>query len=163
MKRGDKPPVDPRLPHGARPPRLIVCERHGLWAVALRRELPAPGPRLLETRSLEACWQRLAQCPSSFVVAELEARRVDALLERLSHGRRLFPLARVAVVAERSLAGYGPLVREAGAVHFTTSPRAMRPLARLACRHLAQAAHPKRTFTETIWDGLPWAPGAADD
>lgn len=136
--------------------RLAVCERSGQWAVALRRELTADEIRVHETRSLRECWELLAQCPSSFVVAELSESGVDALLDGLVRLERLFPLARVAVVAERPLADYEPLVREAGAVHFVTSPRECGPLARLARRHLEQAARPRRSVTETIWKSLPW-------
>ena len=51
-------------------------------------------------------------------------------------------MARLAVVADRSLAGYEWLMREAGAVHFVCSPRQVGPLAQLACRHLAQVPPP---------------------
>jgi len=146
----------PRLPQGAQPPRLIVCERSGEWAASLRRELPARGARLSETRSLAECWQLLARSPSSFVVLELIEAGADALLDRLAHAQRRFPLASVAVVAERELADYEPLVREAGAVHFVASLRQCRPLAELACRHLDQAARPRRNLAEAIWARLPW-------
>lgn len=178
------------LAEGSLPPRVIVCERSGQWAVALRAAVghvfnvpgtmqscpvghvsnvrgtmqscptyvPRPGsPRVCETRSLAECRQELARRPSSFVVAELTPSIVDGLVDLLAGLPRQFPLAAVAVVAERSLADHEPLVREAGAVHFVASPRETDALARLACRHLERAASPRRSVGETILAGLPWA------
>jgi len=144
---------------GAGRARLIVCELTGQWATALRRELPPPAVRVYETRSVPECWAALAQAPCSFIVSELTRAGADALLERMARLERDFPSARVAVVAERSLEAYEDLMREAGAVHFASSPREAKTLASLACRHLDQVPKPPRTFTEQIWDSLPW--GAA--
>ncbi len=156
------------LPDGAAPARLIVCEHAGRWAVALRRELaarPFGGARsvphrwelrVYETRSLADCWEMLAEAPASFVIVELSTGGAAALLGQMARLGRDFPLARVAVVADRSLAGYQWLMREAGAVHFVCSPRQAGPLAHLAAGHLAQAPAPRRSLTQQIWAGLPW-------
>lgn len=144
------------LPAGATEARLIVCEHAGRWAVALRRELAPAALRVYETRNLADCWEMLAEAPASFVIVELSAADVAALLRRMARLGRDFPLARVALVAERSLAGYEWLMREAGAVHFVCSPRQAGPLARLAAGHLAQAPAPQRSLTQQIWAGLPW-------
>jgi hypothetical protein len=144
------------LPQGAGPARLIVLERAGRWAMALRRDLPEPGVRVYETRSVAGCWEMLGQCPASFVVAELAPVNARALLERMARLERDFPWARVAVVAERSLASCEWLMREAGAVHFAVSTRQARPLARMALRHLQTVPEPPQTFAEQIWSGLPW-------
>ena len=69
---------------------------------------------------------------------------------------REFPLARVAVVAERRLAACQWLLREAGAVHFVTSSRQAGPLAELACRHLANVPTPSQSTSDRIWAALPW-------
>jgi hypothetical protein len=144
------------LPEGAGAARLSVCERTGRWAVALRRELAGAGVRVSETRSLADCWERLAEAPASFLVVELSAVTVDELLFRTARLQRDFPVARLAAVADRRLADYQWLMREAGAVHFTCSPRGLGPLARLACRHLAQVPAPQQTLSERIWATLPW-------
>jgi hypothetical protein len=136
--------------------RLIVCERTGHWAVALRRELADAGVRVYETRSIPDCWNMLAESPGSFLVVELTAANVEGLLHRLARRERDFPLARVAVVVDRALADHEWLLREAGAVHFTCSPRRLRPLAELACRHLAQVPAPQQSLAERVWAGLPW-------
>ncbi len=148
---------DPRpLPDGSGPARLIICERFGHWAVALRRELSAPDIRVHETRSLSDCWDMLSGRPASFVVVELTRANAAGLLDRMRWLERDFPLARVAVVARRPLASCEWLMREAGAVHFTVSPRRLRPLAQMAAAHLATAPEPEQTFGERIWAGLPW-------
>jgi DNA-binding response OmpR family regulator len=147
---------DSRLPEGAVSPRLIVCEQTGRWAVALGRELPE-SLRAHETRSVPACWEMLAEGPAGFVVIELTAGNVDAVLSRMARFERDFPLARVAVVAARSMASYRWLLREAGAVDFVTSPRRLAALADAACRHLDQAPRGPQSQTERIWAKLPWA------
>jgi hypothetical protein len=146
------------LPEGAGQARLIICERTGQWAVALRRELPQPDVRVHETRSVSECWELLGRCPGSFLVVELTRANADAVLDRMAWLERDFPLARVAVVAERSLGIYEELMRQSEAIHFTNCPRDLGPLACLACRHLDQAPRPQRSVTEQIWDSLPWRP-----
>ena len=141
------------------PARLIVCERTGRWAAALRRELVDSGVRVWETRTLDDCWSELALSPASFVVLELGAD-VAGLLGRMTRRAGRFPAARLAVVADRSRADHQWLIREAGAVAFLCSPRKVGLLARLACRHLAQAPPLQQSLTERIWAGLPWAAGS---
>ncbi|NQU24738.1 MAG: hypothetical protein HQ567_25935 [Candidatus Nealsonbacteria bacterium] len=140
----------------AEPARLIVCERTGRWAVTLRRELDGADVRVHESRSLVECWQQLAEAPAGFVVVELTGGNVASLLERLARLPREFPLARVAVVADRSLAKYEWLIREAGAVHFTCSSRQLGPLGRAVRAHLDQAPAPPQTLVEQVWASLPW-------
>jgi hypothetical protein len=136
--------------------RLLVCERGGQWAGALRRELARSGVEVGETRSLAECWDALAASPASFLVVELTRAGAEDLLGRMVRRERDFPLAQVAVVAARSLAGWQWLVREAGAVHFTCAPRQLGVLADLACRHLASVPAPPQRLTDRIWAGLPW-------
>ena len=59
-------------------------------------------------------------------------------------------------MAARRLAPYERLAQEAGAVHFTCSPRRLGPLAALAIRHLAGIPLPQQTLAERIWASLPW-------
>jgi hypothetical protein len=136
--------------------KLIVCERTGRWAVAMRRELADAGVRVWETRALADCRDELIENPASFVIVELGSSSGGVLRFLASISRR-FPAARVAVVADRSRADYELLMREAGAVHFVYSPRRIGMLARLACRHLAQAPSTQHSFAERIWSSLPWA------
>lgn len=147
-----------RGPAKAAGTRWIVCERSGRWAIGLRREAGVSGIRLYETRSLADAWSMLEQFPGSFLVAELTQANVQSLLDRMAGLRRAYPLARIAVVAERSLADYEWLAREAGAVWFAASPRELAPIAAIAARHMRLAPAPAGDFVQEIWDALPWKP-----
>ena len=144
-----------QVEENAVPARLLVCERTGRWAVTLRRELADVGVRVWETRTLDYCWRELAASPASFVIVELSGD-IGTLLRRLARLGCEYPAARAAVVADRRLAQYEWLLREAGAVHFLCSSRQVGPLAQLACRHLAQVPPPPQSLTERIWATLPW-------
>jgi hypothetical protein len=155
--------VNPPLPssetESARPTasgRLIVCEREGRWAVALRRELVESGVRVWETRSLADCWEMLSGAAASFLVIELTKGNADAVVRRLLRLPREFPQARAAAVGARGLVGYSCLLREAGAVEFVASPRRLGLLSRMACRHLASVPPPSQSLAQRIWAGLPW-------
>lgn len=140
------------------PARLIVCERTGRWAAAIRHELKGSGVRVWETRGLDDCWNELANSPASFVVLELGGDVVE-LLGRMAAQPRAFPTARLAIVADRRLADHEWMMREAGAVEFVDSLRRVGRLAQLACRHLAQIPPPQLGLTERIWASLPWGQG----
>ncbi len=144
------------LPAAAKRPRLIVCERDGHWAVALRRGLAPESGKILQARSLPQCGAELETRPASFVAVELTNENLDDLLDRLVRLQHQFPLARAAVVADRRLGEYEWLMREAGAVYFECSPRRSDIVARLAARHLAHAPVPTQSTTERLWAGLPW-------
>lgn len=143
-----------RIPPEA--PRWIVCERTGRWAVGLRRDPRASGLRLYETRSLADAWEMLQQHPSSFVVVELTRSNPPSLLQRMLGLEHDFPLARVAVVADRSLADWEWLMREAGAVWFASSPRQLGPIVAMVRRHLELVPIPPRSLADQVWHNLPW-------
>ena len=154
-------PSPPTSSPAAAAARLIVCERTGEWSAALRVELAESGLRLWECRRLAEAWSALAESAGAFVIAEVTRENIGELLQRLSWLDRDYPLARAAVVADRGLAPYEWLVREAGAVHFLTLPRRLGPLARLALRHLANVPVPEQSLIERIWATLPWPPRGA--
>lgn len=138
------------------PARIIVCEKTGRWAVALRRELGAK-PRVYETRSLPECWEELAASPASWLLLEATEANLDGLTLRLTELGRDFPEARAVVCADRSLAPCEWLLREAGAVHAVFSPRELVPVARMSKRHLAAVPLPPRSVRERVWERLPWS------
>jgi len=140
-------------------PGVITCERRGLWAAGMRRHLPED-IRLRETRHLPDCLIELQTTPQSLVAVELTPANVERVLAFVVEVERRFPLARVIVVAERGMESHEWLLREAGAMHFTTSPREPETLARLAVRHAAQTPLPRTTLMKQIWDLLPWAEAA---
>jgi len=144
----------------AKPARLVVCERTGRWAAALRRELSGAGLRVWETRIMSDCSELLAESPASFAIVELNERKIKETWGFISNWQAEFPLFRFAVVADRDLASYKWLMQEAGAADFICSVRKIGALARTACRHLAQVPPLPQSLTERIWANLPWGKGA---
>jgi len=122
----------------------------------MRVELAPAGVRLWEIGPRPVLADVMAESPAGFLVLELTAKNASWLVDSLVELPRQWRDARAAVVAERSLAEWEWLVREAGAVHFLTSPRRLAPLIDLACRHLAAAPMPRQTLSERIWTSLPW-------
>jgi hypothetical protein len=122
----------------------------------LRRKVAETGVRVWETRLLADCQAEIAQSPASLAVIELTSNNMPELLKTVQPWGRDYPLLRWVAVADRSLSEYEWLMREAGAAHFTCSPRQVAALAQLACRHLAQIPPPPQSLTERIWASLPW-------
>ena len=137
--------------------RLILAERSGSWAKALRVELAATGVRLWEAGPRPRLVDVMAVAPASFLVLELTGKNASWTLDTLVALHRDWPNAGAAVVADRSMAAWEWLIREAGAVHFVTSPRKLGPLGNLVLRHLAQAPLPAQTLRERLWASLPWS------
>lgn len=140
----------------AKSARLVVCERTGQWAVALRRELSEAGLRVWETRNLKDCGALLAESPASFVVLELNAAKLEETIRFINVWRADFPRFRFAVVADRGLASFQWFMRETGAADFLFSLRKIDRLADMACRHLAQVPAAPQSLTERVWANLPW-------
>lgn len=116
---------------------------------------------LRETRSLAECEAELREAPESLLVVELSATNLGDLFDLLARVGAKYCWARLAVVAERSLAECEWAVREAGAIHFVTSPREAVELARLAERHAALVPRPKQSLAAQVWDSLPWPEAAS--
>ncbi len=122
----------------------------------MRKELADSSVKTFECRRLEEAWAALAGTNTAFLIAEANSGNLSDLVERLKWLRRDFPHARAAVVADRSLADREWLMREAGAIHFLTSPRELSPLTKLVVRHLANLPQATQTVAEQIWGSLPW-------
>ncbi len=136
-------------------PRLIIYERMGTWAARMRPHVPSD-MQLRQTRSLDECTGELRQAPGSLVVVEVTDVNLDEVLDLASDLGQRFPHARLAAVSKRGNEAYEMLLREAGAVHFTTSPRTADVLARMAVRHSARVPRPRTTLSSQIWESLPW-------
>jgi hypothetical protein len=136
--------------------KILVCERNGHWAVALRRALRRTRQRVHETRSFAECRQELARSEASFVAWELVPGSDELMLRRLLELRRDFPRACVAVLARRGLESFQWVLRAAGACHVVFSPRDAASVARLVERHVAETAEEDLTFREAVWRRLPW-------
>jgi len=136
--------------------RLIVCEKTGTWATALRRELAKRSIRVYQTRSLAECFGDLAVFPASFLVLELRESIVEEMIEHLGRLSREYAGARAVILARRGMEPYEWLLREAGAAHVVFSPRRLAPVADMAQRHLAVAPEAPLPLPERILAELPW-------
>jgi hypothetical protein len=152
-----KPTVQPAR---GRPPRVIVYERSGRWAAALREQLP-PEFSLAETRSLGECAAELALSPGSLLALEVTERNLSAIVDLLSSLNRRDSLARALVLASDGLAASDGLLREAGAVHFVTSTRAASALKQVFENHFRRVPLPPRNLADSVWESLPWADATA--
>ena len=139
------------------PARIIVCEKTGKWAGALRRQLSPAGRCVCETRSWPECWDEVAHSPASFLALELTSSNAEPLLRRLVDLTRHFPQARAMVVGEPGRERYEWAVREAGAIHAVFAVAQLAAAVRLIERHLALVPQPQLTLRETIWRRLPWS------
>lgn len=136
--------------------RIIVCEKTGSWASALRRALSSNRNRVYETRSLAECGRELEQHPASVVALELTMENSEALVERLLDLSRRFPRARAIALGQHALKPLECLIREAGATHVLLSSRGVADAARLIERHMAEATSDQLPFRQSMWSRLPW-------
>lgn len=136
--------------------RFLVCETSNRWTVALRWGLAGNHSPLVVAQNLDDCWKTLESSPASFVALELNESNLESIVQRLQDLRSGFPLARAAVMCDRSLASCQWLVREAGAVHVAVSTRDMSTITRLADRHFAQVRRPEVGIRQSVWDRLAW-------
>jgi hypothetical protein len=136
--------------------KFLVCEDLNRWTVALRWGLGQDHAQLVVSQDLDDCWQDLDLAPASFLAVELNESNLESIVDRLQDVRNRFPLARAAVMCDRSLASCEWLLREAGAVHVAVSTRDISTVIRLAERHFAQVRQPVVGMRQSVWDRLPW-------
>jgi hypothetical protein len=136
-------------------PCLIVCEKTGRWATALRRVVRDLPLRIVETRGLVACSQELEQNPTSLIALEFVPERLESVLRWLLELREHFRYARAVVIVRQGAREYEWVLREAGAVHVLFPPHAWEPMARLAARHVRQAPVEDADIYQSIWRRLP--------
>ncbi len=91
------------------------------------------------------------------LVIELSPENAGPVFKLLANLERDYPTARAIIVAARSMNEYEFLARELGAIHFTTSPRQMMPVAGVVERHFARIPQPQLSVTERIRATLPWS------
>lgn len=139
---------------------VVFCERSGRWARAWRRAWSAANntaqaARVVETRSPAECRDVLATASWPLAVVELTQAGCDEQLDLLFDATSVMHAATAAVTA-RDMAAYAELAGELGAVLVLDTPRRMRALCAVVCRHLERAPAVERTITEEIWATLPW-------
>lgn len=136
--------------------RLVVCERTGRWASALRRDWHDAAPRIHETRHRDDARSELHEARASLVIVEATvAQQVDTL--RWLYGIvDEFPRASLCVVGDAGLSRTEWFWRDAGARWVHWSWRDLTPIIHVARRHLAQYPAADRTWREQLFDRLPW-------
>lgn len=140
-----------------KPPRIIVCEATGRWALGLRREMSGAGLPLEETRTLDDARESLAAAPASLLLVELRGATAKDFLSWLARQQRDFPEARLVVVASHDWEAWRFAVLEAGAVHAVFHPRELAAVVNVARQHLGRTASALPPESESlIWSRLPW-------
>ncbi len=134
---------------------MIVFERTGAWAAALRRVLGG-AIELRSTRSLAECRRELADARQSLVAVELTADSAPQVAEFIVWANEQMAPAQVVVLAPRELTGYADWLREAGAIHFIASPRRLGELERIVERRRARYPSRGQSLQAEIWERLPW-------
>ena len=135
---------------------MIVCERTGKWAVAMRRSAAVGSCRVYETRSLQECRDEVQASPASLVAVEATTANVDDVLDWLTDIRRDFPQTHVVILGDRGLEQEQWLWREAGAVHVVHSPRRVDEVLRIASRQLEAARAEEPLTREQFMDRSLW-------
>jgi hypothetical protein len=162
---------------------LLVCERTGRWAAALRvgvaRQIrnSSREAQIYEARSLDELAERLATRTHSLALLEVHLSTLGKLLPWLAdHSRRLPRIRFVAllddalgIAANREIKQLsGPsqdvvaALLEAGAADFAHSPRRLQHVFALAERHAAIVADanrqpkPAQSIADWAWSQLPW-------
>lgn len=142
-------------------PRIILCEQSGVWTPAMLRAEPNVRKYWKRFSHWPAAWEAFQARRGSFLIVELWPDNLPAILDALRWIDRFAPESRLAATADRQWAELEWMLRQAGVVHFTTSPRQAGALVETALRHLKQIARPARTPTERIWRRLPWPKAAS--
>lgn len=134
---------------------VIVCERSGLWATAMRRALLLSS-ELCETRSWAACKREIQTRSAALVALEVSPENAEAACGRLIRLAHQFPRVRAVLLADRKLRHVEWLLREAGALDvvyaFSDLPRLRTVLARF--REQAPCTPPG--FRDAVQARLPW-------
>jgi hypothetical protein len=134
---------------------LIVCERTGTWAAAMRRALGLPsGP--CETRSWSACLREVQARPAALVALETSPENAEAACGRVADFTKRFPKVRVVLLADRKLRRVEWLLREAGAVDVLFSLGDLPRLQPLLKRFREQMPDSRPGFRDQVWARLPW-------
>ncbi|HUE72694.1 MAG TPA: hypothetical protein VMP01_17545 [Pirellulaceae bacterium] len=141
--------------------RLIICEKSGHWAAALRRAAGRHELPIGEVRSPEQAQRELAQRPASILAIEVSAASVAKTASQVAAWRIRYPAAQFLLLADPDLNSLEPELREAGACHVVYSTRDLAATVRLIRRHLARAPRPHLSLEESIWAALPWPSASA--
>ena len=137
--------------------RLIVCERTGRWALALRRCMTHPGTEFCETRSLPEARMRLQESPESLLLMECSTRNWQDRCQWLLRQTIDFPQLRTIALADPALRAAECVVRTAGAHQVVFSLMELLDMSCWISRHFEQIPHREQGVREWIWHRIPWS------
>lgn len=136
--------------------QLIVCEKRGLWAAALRWHQGPYRIAIQETRSLIDARSELQKTPGGIVALEATAANVEGVLRLLLESRLAWPQSRILVLLTYEVCSCNELFWEAGAAYVVVSPRRLDLVMRFVQKCLAMQQPPEMTTRELVWSRLPW-------
>ena len=136
-------------------PPLIICEKSGRWALALRASLRG-SVRLVETRAVTHCYGALQAAPTSLVALEITGKSLGPAMDFVARVHQNFPAARVVALLDQSAESAAALLREAGLADVFHSPQQADAIARLAQRHAALTPADDRPLRDLLAARLPW-------
>jgi hypothetical protein len=136
--------------------QLIVCEKKGNWATALRWHQQARPLPIQETRSLIDARNALMAAPASILALEATPANLEGVIRLMYEARRNWPECRVIILLSLELATSADLFREFGATWVVQSLRRTDRVVRLVERILALQDPPELTTRERVWARLPW-------
>lgn len=134
---------------------IVVCERSGIWAAAMRRAFDLrSGPG--ETRSWAACLREVQAKPAALVAVEIGPENAEIACARLADLTQRFARVRVVLLADRRLKPVEWLLREAGAVDVLFSLAHLPRLQPVLKRFREQMPASRTPLRDAIWSRLPW-------
>jgi hypothetical protein len=117
-------------------------------------------PPVVETRSLAACREALAESPQSLIALETSVAHCDAVQSFMTSMARIHSDVPLIGLLTPEAAEAEVLLREAGAVDVIHSVLEIPRLARLAARYARQTPYVEPSLDRFVADMLPW-PGLA--
>jgi len=129
--------------------RLIVCERSGAWAVAVRSVF-AEIFQLVETRSFAAAFAELCSRPASLVLAEATVANLDELVAQLRRQSLLFPQVRAVILGLGDDSEAAWLLRLAGAVAVVPRVSDLAKIEPLCRRHFREVPRRQPSLRESL-------------
>jgi hypothetical protein len=136
--------------------RLILLEKTGRWAAAVRLAHAGRLPPLVETRSWADCSAAVRDWPRSLVAVEVTPGNLGAAVDWIVSAARSFPACRLVCLTTPELSPAELLLREAGAIDVIRSVLETPRLARLARRHDVRAPRQAQSLEEFVAERMPW-------
>ena len=135
---------------------LILCEKTGAWAAALRAIAPPQAVDIVETRGLPAADAALAQAGASVLALQITADNMTSIVDFWLETAVQYPRARMVGLADAGNAAGAVVLREAGAIDVICSVLDLPRLSRLADRQAART--PRREVSIGEWTSarMPW-------